>query len=220
MNQTAQKFTDPCYCLAFYIHIYPSWHIHEDSCRLKNQHRNQCQGVRGKSEWCNDLKDAILSTPVENPSFGANLAMCQKTWSIHGCSSDHSLKFSIASDPYPYYNMFPGPPPDPPGHRPQLGIPSALGDRPPPSPHHHRRQWPGWVCSCWNPCPTGRWNVARLWLERCPPKEDTKRKFRLSDVVMIWYSGKLLVNYIAMFLLVLYTIMTPVYKFHIQSYKM
>jgi hypothetical protein len=112
------------------------------------------------------------------------------------------------------------PPPDPPGHRPQLGIPSALGDRPPPSPHHHRRQWPGWVCSCWNPCPTGWWNVARLWLERCPPKEDTKRKFRLSDVVMIWYSGKLLVNYIAMFLLVLYTIMTPLYKFHIQSYKM
>ena len=45
----------------------------------KNQHRNQCQGVRGKSEWCNDLKDAILSTPIENPSFGANLAMCQKT---------------------------------------------------------------------------------------------------------------------------------------------
>ena len=145
-------------------------HIHEHSCRLKNQHRNQCQGVRGKSEWCNDLKDAILSTPVENPSFGANLAMCQKTWSIHGCSSDHSLKFSIASDPYPYYNMFPGPPPDPPGHRPQLGIPSALGDRLPPSPHHHRRQWPGWVCSCWNPCPTGWWNVARLWLETLPTK--------------------------------------------------
>ena len=124
------------------------------------------------------------------------------------------------------------------GHRPWLGIPSATGDRPPRSPHHHPRQWPGWVCSCWSPCPTGADPVgpsgSPVEFSGLFPTEDGKcgnsMEFRLKcrDYLIVVNSWWITLYYISIHLYVFrYCVhvhnhdnMATLYKIHIQSYKM